>query len=285
MKYIDIHIHTSVCECVMGNQCTVSSAGDMSEYLKASGAKRAVLMSAGETENVCGNNSECKAICEKFPQFYSWMCNLDMVAPDTVRERLKRYKKEGASGIGELMMNKPFDDPFLQTVFFHAEELNMPVLFHISPEEGYQYGVTDKPGLPLLRKTLIKYPNLTFIGHSQPFWHEISKDAGDSLSERQQWGNGPVIPGGKLVELFEDCPNLTGDLSANSGGCAIMRDEEFGLWFLNRFQDRLMFGSDMVNVTMEFPLASWLKKACGDGRLNLDTYEKIMYKNAERILL
>lgn len=64
-----------------------------------------------------------------------------------------------------------------------------------------------------------------------------------------------------------------------------MRDEEFGLWFLNRFQDRLMFGSDMVNVTMEFPLASWLKKACGDGRLNLDTYEKIMYKNAERILL
>lgn len=31
-----------------------------------------------------------------------------------------------------------------------------------------------------------------------------------------------------------------------------MRDESFGLWFLETFQDRLMFGTDMVNTDMVF---------------------------------
>ena len=31
-----------------------------------------------------------------------------------------------------------------------------------------------------------------------------------------------------------------------------MRDEKFGLQFLEEFQDRLMFGTDMVNTDMVF---------------------------------
>ena len=107
----------------------------------------------------------------------------------------------------------------------------MPILFHMSPQEGYEYGIVDEPGLPMLEEALEKYPGLKFIGHSQPFWHEISQDAKPDLKSRMEWGRGPVREGGRLVCLMRNYKNLYADLSANSGGCAIMRDEKFGLQF------------------------------------------------------
>ena len=59
-----------------------------------------------------------------------------------------------------------------------------------------------------------------------------------------------------VPELFSKYPNLYGDLSANSGGQAIMRDSEFGLKFLEKYSDRLFFATDMVNTDMVFPLGS-----------------------------
>ena len=44
--------------------------------------------------------------------------------------------------------------------------------------------------------------NLIFIGHSQPFWHEISGDALASPEERNQWGKGKVYSGGRLIYLL-----------------------------------------------------------------------------------
>ena len=95
----------------------------------------------------------------------------------------------------------------------------------------------------MLEEALETYPRLKFIGHSQPFWHEISQDAKPDLKSRMEWGKGPVKEGGRLVCLMRNYKNLYADLSANSGGCAIMRDEKFGLQFLEEFQDRLMFGT------------------------------------------
>lgn len=164
-----------------------------------------------------------------------------------------------------------------------AEELKLPVLFHMSPKEGFQYGVVDGPGLPLLEENLKRYKGLKFIGHSQPFWHEISKDAPATPKERMKWGEGAVCPGGRLPYLFETYENLYGDLSANSGGCAIMRDEEFGLAFLEKYQDRLLFGTDMANCEMTFPLGNWLDEQEHAGRLSRSAYEKICRTNAEKL--
>ena len=175
------------------------------------------------------------------------------------------------------------DAPFLQSVFEVAEELKLPVLFHMSPKEGFQYGVVDGPGLPLLEENLKRYKGLKFIGHSQPFWHEISKDAPATPKERMKWGEGAVCPGGRLPYLFETYENLYGDLSANSGGCAIMRDEEFGLAFLEKYQDRLLFGTDMANCEMTFPLGNWLDEQEHAGRLSRSAYEKICRTNAEKL--
>ena len=181
------------------------------------------------------------------------------------------------------MINRRIDDPMIQEIFSAAETLSLPVLFHMSPEVGYEYGIVDDAGLPLLEESLKKYPNLKFIGHSQPFWHEISGDAAGDLSSRMEWGEGEVTPGGRLSYLFDTYPNLYGDLSANSGGCAIMRDETFGLSFLEKYCDRLMFATDMVNVDMEFPLGKWLEEMYQCGKLKEEIYRKIAYQNAESL--
>ena len=131
-------------------------------------------------------------------------------------------------GIGELMINRRLDDPLLREIFAAAGELGLPVTFHMSPRVGFGYGVVDDPGLPLLEKTLQDFPDTIFLGHSQPFWIEMSGDAPTDAEGRNAWGQGPVVPGGRVPALFEKYPNLYGDLSANSAGCALMRDPEFG---------------------------------------------------------
>jgi predicted TIM-barrel fold metal-dependent hydrolase len=159
----------------------------------------------------------------------------------------------------------------------------MPVTIHMSPEEGYSYGVVDGPGLPLLEEVLQKYPNLKILGHSQTFWIEMSGDAPKDREGRNSWGDGPVVPGGRVPELFEKYPNLYGDLSANSGSRAIMRDEAFGLAFLEKYADRLFFATDMVNKDMVFPLGEWLDRMVSEGKLSEAAYEKIVRGNAQRI--
>jgi predicted TIM-barrel fold metal-dependent hydrolase len=153
----------------------------------------------------------------------------------------------------------------------------------MSPEEGFSYGVVDEPRLPLLEQVLKSYPRLKFLGHSQTFWIEMSADAPSDKEGRNAWGQGPIVPGGRVPALFETCPNLYGDLSANSAGQAIMRDEEFGLAFLEKYADRLFFATDMVNTDMVFPLGAWLDEKVESGKLSREAYEKIIRRNAERI--
>ena len=282
-KKIDIHVHLSERPIPDGLGMKISSGAEMLPHLDELGIGFGIIMSSGETQAMFGSNASCRRIAEQYPDRYAWMCGLDETEPETVYERLKQYREEGAVGVGELAVNHRLDHPFLEAVFQAAEALGLPVLFHMSPEEGFQYGVVDEPGLPLLERALNKYPKLIFIGHSQPFWHEISGDAGKSREERYEWGKGPVTPGGRLGQLFEKYPNLYGDLSANSGGCAMMRDEAFGLAFLEAWKDRLMFGTDMVNVDMEFPLGGWLDQKVEEGALSFAACQAIVSGNAKRI--
>jgi len=283
MNKIDLHLHLTLNQLPKQENMFISSAENMIPHLENLGIKKGVLMSGGEKNSPIGSNDENKSICEKYPEHFSWMCNLDYVDIDTVYDRLAKYKSEGAIGIGEIMINKKIDDLFLDKVFESAEKLDMPVLFHMSPEENFSYGVVDEPGLPLLENLLNKYPKLKVIGHSQSFWIEMSKDAPTDRDGRNSWGEGSVVPGGRVPELFSKYPNLYGDLSANSGGCAIMRDPQYGLEFLETYSDRLFFATDMVNTDMIFPLGNWLDEQLELGNLSKETYEKICYKNAENI--
>jgi predicted TIM-barrel fold metal-dependent hydrolase len=283
MKKIDLHLHLTPFQIPKLGKMNLTSGKNMLPHLDELGIEKGVLMSSAEKGLPFGTNKANRAICERFPHRYAWMCALKPDHPEMVHERLAKYKAQGAVGVGELTVNRRLDDPFLQALFAAAEKLQMPVTIHMSPEVGYSYGVVDDPGLPLLEGVLKKYPDLKILGHSQTFWIEMSGDAPTSKEARNQWGDGPVTPGGRVPELFEKYPKLYGDLSANSGSRAIMRDPEFGLAFLEKYADRLFFATDMVNKDMVFPLGAWLDEMVAAGKLREETYEKIVRGNARRI--
>ena len=284
MKKIDLHMHVmTALNLPKIGKINLSGPKKMIAHMEELGIKKAVLMSSGEKKIPFGNNRVCQKICEKYPEHFAWMCMLDETDEAAVYARLASYKAWGAVGIGELTINKPLSDSFLQAVFAAAEKLSLPVTIHMSPEVGYKYGVVDEPGLPLLEEVLKKYPNLKVLGHSQVFWIEISGDAPTDKEGRSAWGSGPVTPGGRVPELFAKYENLYGDLSANSAGQAIMRDPEFGLKFLETYADRLFFATDMVNADMVFPLGKWLDEQVEKGTLSKEAHAKICWGNAERV--
>ena len=285
MEKYDIHLHLTHHPVPPVGNMKISTARGMIPHLDELGIVKGVLMSSGEGHTMpIATNHSCAKIAEHLPGRFAWMCNVDPVHPETLPLRLAEYKAQGAVGVGELVINQRLDSPFLQALFQAASDLELPVLFHMSPKENYNYGVVDLPGLPLLEECLAKFPRLIFIGHSQPFWHEISGDASADDEARNSWGEGPVIPGGRVSQLLDRYPNLYCDLSANSGGQALMRDEAFGLEFIRKYHDRLMFGTDMTHTGMTFPLGAWMEEQCRQGRILPEHCHQIFKENAHRVL-
>ena len=274
MKKIDIHLHLQNEKGLMEQSSTVT---EMLPHLDELGISHGVLLAISNQ----WNEHNIKSV-QQYPDRYSWMCHIDI--DGDIEKQIEEYKSKGAVGIGEITHNLWIENEKIQQLFAAAEKLNMPVLFHMSGEEGFSYGICDKPGLTMLEDALKKYPKLKFIGHSQTFWHEMTGDAATDTESRNQWGQGPVKEGGRVPYLFENYPNLYGDLSANSGGQAIMRDEQFGLEFLHKYADRLFFATDMVNVNMKFPLGEYLDKQYAAGKISVEDYEKICWKNAEKLI-
>lgn len=230
-------------------------------------------------------NEESYELVQRYPETYDWFCNIDprwLTNDETadLSKAINYYKEMGAKGIGELTANLYIDDPRYMNLFRHAEKCEMPITIHIG-KIGGEYGMVDDLGLPRLEKVLKEFPNLIVLGHSQKFWAEISENC--SEENRGGYPTGKVIPG-RVVELMRKYPNLHGDLSANSGGNAIMRDKEFGYGFMEEFQDRLYFGTDICDPRNEFPLSEYLDDAVISGKLSQDAYEKISRKNALKLL-
>jgi predicted TIM-barrel fold metal-dependent hydrolase len=176
-----------------------------------------------------------------------------------------------------------FDDPKMLKLLELLEKYNLALLFHMTPELGNYYGVYDEAGMPKLEYVLHKFPNLKIVAHLQPFWYEMTAHESSTPGERNAYPEGPVEKEGRVQELFRKYPNLYGDLSANSGGNAIMRDAEYGYGFLEEFKDKLMFGTDLYCVDQYFPLGDFLDSALKDNRINQETYNKVTRDNAIKI--
>ena len=284
---IDCHLHLSRKQLPGIGKMKISSATNMLPHLAELGIAHGILMSGAGSLPV-GSNEENRRIVEEDPEHYSWMCNPDLEKAakqggSFLDDFLAGCREQGACGIGELMYNKRLDTPVFERLFEAAGKLHLPCTFHMSPREGVSYGVVDEPGLVCLEKLLQAFPDTIFMGHSQVFWIEMSGDAPKDDKGRSAWGEGPVVPGGRVPELFAKYPNLHGDLSANSGSRAIMRDPAFGLQFLETYQDRLVFATDMLNVEMEFPLGKWLDEQVTADTLSQAAYDKICRDNAVRL--
>lgn len=186
----------------------------------------------------------------------------------------------GARVCGEWKFRMPIDDPRCLELFRTAGELKMPVVLHLDvpylkDEAGnrtYQenwYGGT----VANLSRALEACPGTMFIGHAPGFWREVSGDADDDPAV---YPRGEIADGGRLYELFDRFPNLCADLSAGSALGALRRDPGHAEKFLQRYEDRLLFGRDYY----ERELMTFLEGLS----LPAKTMEKICFANAERLV-
>ena len=205
-----------------------------------------------------------------------------MSGPKTDFSRLLRYfKEQGCKGVGEYTVRLPFDDPHNMNLFAQVQEARLPLTFHIAPAmKDPFYGCYDDIGLPRLEKVLKAFPKLIFLGHSQPFWAEISTDV--TKKNRNGRPKGKVKPG-RVVKLMRKYPNLHGDLSAGSGHNAISRDPEFGYRFMEEFQDRLHFGTDTNYVPYDDPVVPYFRKLKEERLIPGRVYEKIAWQNSAKL--
>ena len=58
-----------------------------------------------------------------------------------------------------------------------------------------------------------------------------------------------MLPGGKLVAMMRQYPNLYCDLSAKSAWNALNRDHAFSREFLVEFQDRVLYARDSFDTS------------------------------------
>jgi predicted TIM-barrel fold metal-dependent hydrolase len=239
-----------------------------------------------ECASIIQSSEDAYFIAQKYPDNFYWFCNLNphMGGNNTQTDfsfYLNYYKSLGAKGVGEVVANMYFDDPLMDNLLYHCAECDMPVIFHIATRIGGCYGIVDDIGLTHMETILKKYPKLKLIGHSQPFWAEISSDVTEQ--NRGAYPQGKVTEG-RLSRLFREYDNIYGDLSAGSGYNAITRDPEFGYRFLEEFSDRLMFGTDICSPSNDMRLSRWLDTAMQNNLVSYGTYKKVSRDNAIRLL-
>lgn len=293
VKKIDIHAHATAfpeyfppCR----NDDRFVSAGEVIDFYDRLNIEKGVLLpiSAPEAQITPMTSEATKYIVDKYPDRFLWFCGVDPRAvSNSSTANLSRlincYKEMGAKGVGELTAHLYADDPMVDNLFSCCEECDMPVTIHISPMLGESYGIVDELGLPRLEKMLKKHPKLKVLGHSQPFWAEMSADV--NAENRRFYPEGKVKEG-RIAKLMREYENLYCDLSANSGMNALMRDPEFAAKFVEEFSDRLLYGCDICAPTNVHPfeMDAFLDQMVADGYISMDNYCKMVRGNAIKLL-
>lgn len=277
---IDIHQHTDY-------------AGRTDEQLfahqKAMGVTTTILLPAGHNYNYGSTNygysnglqvhatanEACYRIAKMYPKEYLFGANEVPDVPNALKE-IEKYLKLGAPVIGEMKFNVECDSPEMQAVYELAQTYNVPVLQH------FQYRIYNR-GFERFYTMLEKYPKVNFIAHSQTFWANIDKNY---PNPNILYPKGKVTPGGISDQWLTKYPNFYGDVSGNSGLAAMTRDEEHMKAFMERHQDKLLFGSDCDDRTGAFKDCSGIRAIAEIRKLapSKQIERKILYYNAKKLL-
>ena len=233
------------------------------------------------------SNQEILEICRRWPDRFVPFCNIDPRGIDNAVNTdfsvwIDWFKARGCRGVGEFMPNMYFRDPRVLNLLRQFEKAGLPVIFDDTVYVERRYGLVDEPGLPQLEMILRTMPKLILLGHGPAFWSEMG--VLETVADRGGYPRYPIKAEGAVPKLFRRYPNLWGDLSAGSGYNALTRDRAYGIKFLNEFQDRLCFGTDICYAKQELPLAGFLLELRAEGALSEETFEKIARGNARRLL-
>lgn len=265
---IDIHQHTNYAG---------RTDDELIQHQRKMGVTRTVLLPAGSKYGLAvgaGGNESVVALERRRPDLFLYFAN---EVPDQpgARQVLEKYLKLGAIGIGEQKFPVECDSPAIHMVAEVAEEFGVPVLLH------FQHA-TYNMGIERFHTVLEKHPRVTFIGHAQTWWGNIDRNHEQTVL----YPKTKVTPGGITDRLLADYPNMYGDLSAGSGLNSLLRDEEHARGFLERHQDKLVYGSDCDDRVGEGAACSGSQCLAAIRRLapNAGVVSKILHGNATRLL-
>lgn len=276
---IDIHQHTDY----MGR-----TDEQLIAHQKAMGVTTTILLPAGTPafgmsthqgnsnglQAKCSGNDSCYNLAMANGNSYLFGANEVPDLPDAVDE-IERYLRLGAHVIGESKFGVQCDSPEMQKIYQLAEVYNVPVLMH------WQYTMYNHD-FDKFYKMLEKYPNVNFIGHAQTWWANIDKN---HLDQNVLYPKGPVTQGGLTDRLLADYPNIYADMSAGSGLNALQRDEDHTRGFLERHQDKILYGSDCLDKEGHGPTCQGSQTIAAIRKLssNKSIERKILYENARKL--
>ncbi len=295
--FIDIHAHAYRKPVPFVVQ--FCSAEQVLERYDQAGIEKGLLLPIVSPEiYIPQTNEDILDIAQEYPNRFAPFCNVDPRAltnsADAPLDRILRYyRDQGCRGLGEVMLNVPVMSPMVQNLFRHAQDVGLPVTFDGSDQIGGDFGLYDDPGLPQLEHTLQKFPKLILLGHGPVFWSEIGRL--ETPAQRKtvftpeggqvgwQPPQGPIEEEGVVPKLFRRYPNLYGDLSDPSPWNALVRDAEYGPKFLDEFQDRLLFGTDICGFDTPFNMAELLIEWRDAGKISEPVFNKIARENAIKL--
>ncbi|MDO9464907.1 MAG: amidohydrolase family protein [bacterium] len=287
--FIDIHAHAyrRPWPGKNGNPFFSTSEQILKRYNEIGIAQGCLLPVVNPEVYLPQSNEEILEIAEQFPGRFIPFCNIDPRAVSNSYDApldylLRYYRDQGCKGIGEVMPNLPFLHPLVQNLFKHVQNVGFPLIFDISDRIGGDYGLYDEVGLPQFEHCLKRFPRLKILGHGPAYWAEIGQL--ETPADRAGYPGYPVKEEGVVPKLMRRYPNLYGDISAVSGYNALARDPEYAVRFLNEFQDRLLFGTDICAPDQELPLASFLIDLKAKDKISKTVFKKIAKGNAFKLL-
>jgi uncharacterized protein len=265
---IDIHQHTNY----SGRSDDVLIA-----HQRTMGVTKAVLLPAGSKYGLdagAGGNDTVVGLARRRPKQFVFFANELPDIPET-RPVLEKYLKMGALGIGEQKFPVACDSEYIHLVAKIAQEFGVPVLMH------FEHGKYNT-GIERFHTVLEKFSKVNFIGHANAWWGNIDRNHVPTA----RYPKGPVTPGGITDRLLSDYTNMYGDLSAGSGLNALTRDEPFTREFLERHQDKLLWGSDCSDRIGQGPdcIGSQSLAAVRHLAPNKTVVRKILFRNAQRVI-
>ena len=219
-------------------------------------------------------NEAAMGLVSEWPQEFVRFANELPTRSDGLRA-IEKYLRNGGLGIGESKFAIDCDSMAIERLAEIAQSFKVPLLMH------FQHAAYNK-GLDRLHKILRKFPDVNFIGHAQTWWGNIDKNH----EQKVMYPRGNVVPGGITDRYLSDFPNMFGDLSAGSGHNALVRDEQHTRAFLDRHQDKLMFGSDCGDSFGHGPKCTGSKTIAAIRRIapNKVVERKLLYHNAKKLL-
>jgi predicted TIM-barrel fold metal-dependent hydrolase len=265
---IDIHQHTHYAG---------RTDDELITHQRTLGIAHTVLLPAGSKYGLaagCGGNDTVVALSERYPKEFLFFANEVPDLPEA-RPVLEKYLRGGAIGIGEQKFHLECDSPPMRMVAEVAQEFGVPILMH------FQHGEYNM-GIERFHSMLEKYPRVSFIGHAQTWWGNIDRNHEQTV----MYPKTKVTPGGITDRLLSDYPNMYADLSANSGLNALLRDQEYARAFLERHQDKLLYGSDCDDHAGQGEKCSGSRCLAAIRRLapSEAVLGKILYQNALRLM-